>query len=226
MKCLIVDDDPLVCDLLDFYCKKVKEITSVTKAESGFETINLLNGLKFDIVFLDFNLPDLTGREILNVIPKSTAVVMITSNKDFALDSYNYEQIVDFLAKPVDFTHFFRGFQKARNFVSDKGSRNGNLFVKDGSKLVSIDLNKVLYFKSEGNYISVVFEEKKILSLMTMKDLIQKLPSHFLRVHRSYIINLDAIQSINNNWIEIGGQEIPVSQSYEKELLDKINFLN
>jgi DNA-binding LytR/AlgR family response regulator len=100
------------------------------------------------------------------------------------------------------------------------------LFVKDGSKLVSIDLNKVLYFKSEGNYISVVFEEKKILSLMTMKDLIQKLPSHFLRVHRSYIINLDAIQSINNNWIEIGGQEIPVSQSYEKELLDKINFLN
>lgn len=226
MKCLIVDDDPLVCDLLDFYCNKIKEISSVTKAESGFETINLLNGVKFDIVFLDFNLPDLTGREILNVIPKSTAVVMITSNKDFALDSYDYEQIVDFLAKPVDFTHFFRGFQKAKSFMSGTAERKGNIFIKDGNKLVSIDLDKVLYFKSEGNYISVVFEDRKILSLMTMKDLVKKLPSHFQRVHRSFIVNLDAVQSINSSWIEIGEQEIPVSQSYEKELLKKINFLN
>lgn len=226
MKCLIVDDDPLVCDLLDFYCSKIDEVTEVSKAASGFETINLLNGMDFNILFLDFNLPDLTGKEILNVVPKTTAVVMVTSNKDFALDSYNYEQIVDFLVKPVDFSHFFRGFQKARSFLNKQTSNRQNLFVKDGNKLVNIALEKVKYFKSEGNYVAMVFEDRKILTLMALKDLGAKLPENFLQIHRSYIVNINAIDAINNHVLSVGKAEIPVSQRYEKELLKKITFLN
>jgi DNA-binding LytR/AlgR family response regulator len=148
MKCLIVDDDPLICDLLEHFCSKINEVSSITTSTSGFEAINLINTSIFDVIFLDYNLPDLTGQDILEVIDKNTAVVMITSNKDFASESYNYDQIVDFLVKPIDFTRFFRGFQKAQTYAAGKDKKDSRLFIKDGNKLVKIDLGDVCYFPS------------------------------------------------------------------------------
>ncbi|MGE5944831.1 MAG: LytR/AlgR family response regulator transcription factor [Flavobacteriales bacterium] len=226
MTCLIVDDDPLICDLIEHFCSKIDDITSVTTTTSGFECINLINGNTFDLIFLDFNLPDLTGKDILNIIGPNSAVIMITSNQAFGAESYNYNQIVDFLVKPVDFPRFFKAFQKAKNYFSKQKEKDSRLFIKDGNKLVKIELNEVIYFKSEANYISVVLQDKKILTLMTLKDLEPKLPEFFFRVHRSYIVNLNKIEFINNNVIEMGKDSIPVSQSYEKELLTKINLLN
>lgn len=226
MKCLIVDDDPLICDLIEHFCSKIDDITSVTTTTSGFECINLINRHVFDLIFLDFNLPDITGKDILEIIGANSAVIMITSNQAFGAESYNYNHIVDFLVKPVDFPRFFKAFQKAKNYVSKQKEKDSRLFIKDGNKLVKIELSEVIYFKSEANYISVVLQDKKILTLMTLKDLESKLPEFFFRVHRSYIVNLNKIDFINNNVIEMGKDYIPVSQSYEKELLTKINLLN
>jgi len=133
---------------------------------------------------------------------------------------------VDFLVKPVDFPRFFKAFQKAKNYSTKQKEKEARLFIKDGNKLVKIELSEVIYFKSEANYISVVLQDKKILTLMTLKDLESKLPEFFMRVHRSYIVNLNKIDYINNNVIEMGKDLIPVSHSYEKELLTKINLLN
>ncbi|MBU3821102.1 LytTR family DNA-binding domain-containing protein [Flavobacteriaceae bacterium XHP0103] len=226
MKCLIVDDDPLICDLIEHFCSKINDISSVTTTTSGFESINLINSTSFDIIFLDFNLNDITAKGILETVGHNTCVIMITSNKGFASDSYNYDQIVDFLVKPIDFPRFFKAFQKAKNHLSKNQEKETRLFIKDGNKLVKIELEAVMYFKSEANYISVVTEDKKILTLMTLKDLLNKLPDYFQRVHRSYIVNLNKIDSINNNMVELGENHIPISQSYEKELLTKINLLN
>ncbi len=226
MTCLIVDDDPLICDLIEHFCSKINDISSVTTTTSGFESINLINTSSFDIIFLDFNLADITGKDILEIISSKSCVIMITSNKGFASDSYNYDQIVDFLAKPIDFPRFFKAFQKAKNHISKNREKETRLFIKDGNKLVKIELESVKYFKSEANYISVVLKDKKILTLMTLKDLESKLPDYFQRVHRSYIVNLNKIDSINNNMVELGEDYIPISQSYEKELLTKINLLN
>ncbi|MFI1773694.1 LytR/AlgR family response regulator transcription factor [Thalassobellus citreus] len=226
MTCLIIDDDPLMCDLLEHFCSKIDDITSVVTTTSGFESINILNRSHFDIILLDYNLPDITGEDILKIVDKNAAVIMITSNKGFALESYNYNQIVDFLVKPINFPRFFKGFQKVKSFISKHKNKEDRLFVKDGNKLVKIDLEEVIYFKSEANYISVFFKDKKILTLMTMKDLEVKLPNYFQRVHRSYIVNLNKITTIGNSFIEINNEHIPVSQSYEKELLKKINLLN
>lgn len=226
MKCLIVDDDLLICNLLEHFCSKLEDITSVTITTSGFESINLIHGNAFDVIFLDYNLPDITGKEIVEIIPSSTAVVMVTSNKDFASDSYNYDWIIDYLVKPIDFTRFFKAFQKAKSYVAKLTQQEDRIFVKDGSTLVKIDLKDVLYFKSEANYIAIIFENKKILTLMTLKDLQQKLPYFFQKVHRSYIVNLNKIQSINTNAITIEKDHIPISSRYEKELLNKINLLN
>lgn len=226
MKGLIVDDDPLMCDLLEHFCSKINDITSVVTTTSGFESVNLINSSLFDIILLDYNLPDITGEDILKIIPPTTAVIMITSNKKFAPDSYNYDQIVDFLVKPINFPRFFKGFQKTQAFHSKHQDKEARLFIKDGNKLVKINLVEVSYFKSEANYISVVMDKRKILTLMTLKDLETKLPDFFQRVHRSYIVNLNKITTIDNNDIEIGKDHIPLSQSYEKTLYQKINLLN
>lgn len=226
MKCLIVDDDPLICDLLEHFCSKVDEVDEVITATSGFETLNLLNSFNFDLVFLDFDLPDITGKDVLNVLDKNIPVIMVTSNRDFASDSYNYDQVVDFLNKPLNFSRFYKGFKKAQNRLNRSGESESRLFVKEGNKLVNINMNEVKYFKSEGNYISIVFDEKKILTLMTLKELEPKLPKFFQKVHRSYIVNLNKIDSIDNKAIEMDKEHIPVSHSFEKDLLKKINLLN
>lgn len=227
MKCLIVDDDPLICDLLEHFCNKVEQIESVTTASSGFETINLLNSTHFDLIFLDYDLPDINGKDILNVLNPDTSVIMVTSNKDFGSDSYNYEQVIDFLVKPVDFARFYKGFQKALVLREKENTiQKSRIFVKDGSKLVKINLEEVRYLKSEGNYISLVLKDKKILTLMTLKELEPKLPNYFQKVHRSYMVNLNKIDFIDNDGLEIEKKHIPVSKSFEKELLKKIELLN
>ncbi len=226
MKSLIVDDDPLMCDLLEHFCSKIDDISSVVTTTSGFESINLINSSTFDLILLDYNLPDITGEDILKIASPHTAVIMITANRNFAPDSYNYDQIVDFLVKPINFSRFFKAFQKAQAFHSRNQSQGHRLFIKDGNKLVKINLEDVYYFKSEANYISVVMEKKKILTLMTLKDLEVKLPDFFQRVHRSFIVNLNRITTIGNNLIEIGKDHIPLSQSYEKILYQKISLLN
>lgn len=226
MTCLIVDDDPVICDLIEHFCAKIQDITSVITTTSGFESVNLINSSNFDMVFLDFNLPDITGEDIVRLIPKTSAVVMITSNKGFASDSYNYDQIVDFLVKPIDFSRFFKAFQKAKDSKLKHKEKSNRLFIKDGNRLVKIELEQVRFFKSEANYISVTLEDKKILTLMTMKDLQHKLPDYFQRVHRSYIVNLNKVDAINNSILDMGEDQVPISQSYEKQLLEKINLLN
>jgi DNA-binding LytR/AlgR family response regulator len=226
MHCLIVDDDPLICDLLEHFCDKIDDVCTVTKTNSGFESVNLINLHAFDIIFLDYNLPDITGKEILDVISKRTAVIMITSFTDFAAESYNYDIIVDFLVKPIEFTLFYRGIQHAQKFLAGKRSDSERLFIKDGNKLVKIKLEDILYFKAEANYAAVVMPYRKVLTLMTLKELELKLPDFFQRVHRSYIVNGNKIDTIEINLIKIGNSVIPVSQSQEKRLLNTINLLN
>ncbi|MCM4153851.1 DNA-binding response regulator [Arenibacter sp. N53] len=228
MRCLIVDDDPLICDLLEHFCSKIDDIKSVTTTVSGFESINLINSSSFDLIFLDFNLPDITGKDILDLNPNS-AVIMVTSNKEFAPDSYNYPIVVDYLVKPIDFPRFYKGFSKAKEYISANNKvpeKDSRIFIKEGGKLLKIKLKEVAYFKSEANYISIVFKNKKILTLMALKDLEPKLPEFFQRVHRSYIINLNMIEVIQTGAVEINNEHIPVSQRYAPELLRKIDLLN
>lgn len=226
MRCLIIDDDPLICDLIVHYCEKTDGIRTVTTTNTGFESINLINNNDFDIIFLDYNLPDTTGKDILEVINPSTQVIMITSHKDFAPESYDYEQITDFLVKPIKYPRFAKAVKKA--IAQTKGSepRSKRLFFKDGTRLVKVDLNEVLFFKSEANYIAVNLKEKKVLTLMTIKELETKLPDTFMRIHRSYIVNLNLIEEIGQGEVKVNGVYIPVSDRYEKELMKRIDLLN
>ncbi|GJM30366.1 MAG: DNA-binding response regulator [Cyclobacteriaceae bacterium] len=225
MHCLIVDDDPLICDLLQHFCSKVDFISNTTVTGSGFESINLLGQHTFDLVLLDYDLPDVTGKEILPLITAETAVIMVTAHKDFASESYEYDQVVDYLVKPVKFSRFYQGVQKAKKYVTKPGIEN-SLFVKDGTRLTRINLDNVLFIRSAGNYAELHFSNKKVLTLMTLKQLEQKLPDFFQRVHRSCIVNVQKIDSIANGELIINQHEVSISASYEKELMKKIILLS
>ena len=225
MHCLIVDDDPLICDLLGHFCSKVDFISNVTVTNSGFESINLIGQNHFDLVLLDFNLPDVTGKDILKLIAPSTAVVMVTAQKDFAAETYEFEHVVDYLVKPIEFTRFYKAALKSRSYLGTPETDN-ILFVKDGIRLTRVDLSQVLYIKSAGNYAELHFEKKKILTLMTLKELESKLPGFFQRVHRSSIVNVRKIDSIANGEVVINQHELAISASYEKDLMKKISLLS
>ena len=227
MQCLIIDDDPIICDLLKHFCGKIDQISAVTTTNSGFESINLLNQNAFDIILLDYHLPDVTGEEILPLIPASSAVIIITSNEQFGASSYNYDQIVDFLVKPIDYARFAKGIQKAIKYrtSSDQHDRQDPLFIKDGNRLVKISLPEVLYIKSAANYVQFIMQNRKVMSLGTLKELETKLPGNFQRIHRSFIANIHKIDSIGTGHLIINGEELSISERYEEPLLKKIKLL-
>ncbi len=227
MQCLIIDDDPIICDLLKHFCAKIDQISAVTTTNSGFESINLINQNSFDIIFLDYHLPDVTGEEILPLIPPHTAVIIITSNEQFGAASYNYDQIVDFLVKPIDYARFAKGILKATKYLSQNLASvdQDPLFIKDGNRLVKISLPDVLYIKSAANYVQFVLQNRKVMSLGTLKDLEQKLPDNFQRIHRSFIANIHKVDSIGTGHVMINGEELSVSERYEEPLLNKIKLL-
>lgn len=225
MKCLIVDDDPLVCDLLQHFCSKIDLISGLTTTNDGFESVTLINQGHFDLVLLDYDLPDVTGREILKVMPTTTAVIMITANREFGSESYNYDQVVDYLVKPIDFPRFSKAISKAQKYQKQPASISETLFVKDGNDLVKVNLGEVKFVKSAANYVEIVQGGQKIMTLMKLKELEFKLPDYFQRVHRSYIVNVNHIERISKGDVIIGEEQISISSTYEKELLNKISLL-
>ncbi|MFY0685638.1 MAG: response regulator transcription factor [Cyclobacteriaceae bacterium] len=224
MKCLIVDDDPLICDLLDHFCRKSERISDLTIVTSGFEAISVINNATFDLVLLDFDLPDIKAPQIISVLDPGIKIIMITSNREFGALAFGYENIVDYLLKPIAYDRFIMALEKVEKGGQEQRPMERKLFVKDGQSLVSLDLNELQFIKSSGNYLELVTDNKKILTLMTMKEVITRLPDHFQKVHRSYIVNINWIDAINGGEISLGEHLIPVSESMEQALIGKLNF--
>jgi DNA-binding LytR/AlgR family response regulator len=188
-------------------------------------------------------MPDIDGKSLLELRKDKAYVVMVTSHEAFAVESYNYPQIVDFMVKPISFERFYRAIQRVEglnqannsltknNPVLTKGGSGTNkaapetIFVKDGNKLIQIHLNKLQYIKSESNYVLLHLEQKKIMTLITMRELEEKLPSNFIRVHRSYIVNLSLLESISPEEITILGLSIPIGTKYKAALKEAVGQL-
>ena len=229
LKCLVIDDDPLICDLIQHFCSKVEEIDFCLSADNALDGLKLLTSRPFDLIFLDYNLPDLNANSLLDMKQTDTPVVMVTSHATFAVESYDYSDIVDFIVKPLSFDHFYRAVERVLE-LSNKPTEKGQLaekalFVKDGTKLTQIHFDHVNFIKSESNYVIFNLGEKQVMSLLSMKELALKLPDNFVRIHRSFMVNIKKIDYLTAEEVVVQNHTLPIGSTYKAELMEKITAL-
>lgn len=199
--------------------------------QNALDAYNYLEANDVDVVFLDVEMPKMGGIELLKSLKKSPMVVMITSHEEFALESYEYN-VTDFLKKPAEWSRFLKTIEKIRKEFLDlaaqllESSDQEHVFIKTDSKLVQLNLSQVLWVEALGNYIRVHTEEDKYTVLSTMKEIEAKLPpKDFIRVQRSFIIRVDKVKAIEDNYIIIKNKEIHIGKSYKEEFNKRINYL-
>ncbi|MHA2121450.1 MAG: LytR/AlgR family response regulator transcription factor [Promethearchaeota archaeon] len=234
MKCLVVEDEPIALEIVKDYINRV----SFLKLSKGFrnpiKALEYLQENKVDLLLLDINMPDLTGIQFLNALPYSPLVIFTTAYSQYALESYEYDA-VDYLLKPIEFERFLRAVNKAFEHFKLRTNRiqintpisevkvKDHILIKSGTNLHHIKINDIFYIKGAGNYVTFFVEKQKIMALLTMDQVLEMLPSdQFLRIHKSYIVNADQIDIIENDQIKIRGKVIPIGNSFKENFLRKL----
>lgn len=231
--CIIVDDEPMALNLVESYVEKTPFLVLKKKCNSAIDAMEFLKTETVDLLFLDIQMPDLTGIEFSKMLPKDTRVIFTTAFDQYALEGFKVEAL-DYLLKPFDYAEFLMAANKASAwFTLVKGKQQSLLseekaflFVKSEYKQVRIKLADVLYFEGLKDYIKIWIKDnpKPIVTLMSLKSLQDELPeTQFLRVHRSFIVSLKNIELIERSQIIINKQRITVSEQYKTKFLDFIN---
>jgi len=231
LKCIIIDDDPLITDLMMHFSEKLSLIDYCVACNDPVAGLKLLVSGDFDLLFLDYNMPSLNGKDILELKQDNSKVVMITSDRDFAVESYKYQNIFDYLLKPLNYERFEESVQRfcARQLNTKQEGKSVDsdiLMVKDGSKWIPVRMESIKYIQSDSNYCVITTTESNIMSLVNLKTLQEKLPAYFIRSHRSYIINTKFIEFIHSEEISIAGKMIPISGKYKSNVKDYINSIS
>ena len=240
MKVLIADDDPLVTDLLTHHLSKLDAAAEIEVVHAGTDALNRAKKGDLDLLVLDLEMPGLGGREVLSAIGPELPVIIVTGDPAFAVQAFRYN-VVDYLIKPVDFAHFAQAWRKVgvrtssgtdrrskvpeTEVAASGGAPKDIVFVREGTDIVRLDLREVRYIKSESNYARFHLDGRSVTSLLNLKDLELKLPATFIRVHRSYIVNLQHIEKLDHDDIKIGRDLIPVSDGYREELIKRLDLL-
>lgn len=224
MKCIIVDDEPLAREILETFTQKVPALEVVASCKNAFEVLDILQKEKIDLIFLDIQMPDLNGIQLYESLNYKPLVIFTTAYSHYAVTGFDLEA-VDYLVKPFSFERFLKAVNKAGEWLKKKTnapqSHHNFMFVKDGTKMVKVDYEDVLYLEGMKDYVKIVMKDKYIMTLISMQQMAEKLPSEgFIRVHRSYIIPISKIDKIEKNRVVIGGKWIPVGNSFKEKLFD------
>ena len=235
IKCLLVDDEPLALDILEGYVKTTPFLELVARCTSAIEAIQKIEEEDIDLVFSDIQMPNLTGMEFSKMlVNKKPKIIFTTAYEEFALESYKVNAI-DYLVKPIDYSEFFSAASKAKEIILGKSTgssasthsyNDDYIFVKSDYKLVKIELKDLIYVEGLKDYVKfyTVNSEKPILSLMSMKSLEEELSDkNFMRVHRSFIVNLKKVSTVERNRIVFGKKYIPISEKYKENFQKFIN---
>jgi len=236
---IIVDDEPLAQDVLETYISKVPEFKLIAKCNNALEANDALQNSKVDLMFLDIQMPQLTGTEFLKTLSDPPLVVFTTAYPNFAVEGFELNAL-DYLLKPISLERFMKSVNKAmdqlelqRDASTSKGvAGNGDeqdfIFVKADKKLVKVNYEDIIYIEGLKDYVIIRMGNTRVITLQTMKSLEAKLPQDiFMRIHRSYIINLNKIQAVVGNMVEVEekgqAKHLPVGKNYREDLLAIIN---
>ena len=224
LSCIIVDDEPLALDLLESYVLRTPFLRLVARCNNAAEVLSVLERESVDLAFLDIQMPELNGLELSRLIGHRTKIVFTTAFEQYAIEGFRVDA-VDYLLKPFNYAEFLRAATKAQRLAELEANRPAgqqrpaSIFVKSDYKLVQIELRHILYIEGLKDYVRIQTDTPAggVLTLMNMKTIEEHLPADtFIRVHRSYIVNIDQIKTIERNRIVFGKLYIPISDSYKE----------
>jgi DNA-binding LytR/AlgR family response regulator len=234
---LIIDDEPLAQEVLETYIQKIPNLNLVQKCNNAIEANQALQNHAIDLMFLDIEMPQLTGTNFLRSLSNPPKVIFTTAYPNYAIEGFELDAL-DYLLKPISLDRFMKAVNRAMeqinlekkesNPVIHEEEEQDFIFVKADKKLVKVNFEDIVYIEGLKDYVIIKMDNQRVITLQTMKSLEDKLPAHrFKRIHRSYIVALDKINAIVGNVVEVmeKGQEkhLPIGKNYKDELLDIIN---
>ena len=233
LNCVIVEDEPFARNLLTEYVRKVPSLNLIEACSSPIVALDVLRNNAIDVLFLDVQMPELTGISLLKVLQKRPLVILTTAYSEYALEGYELD-VVDYLLKPITFERFLRAVDKVTTTGIQEVDRRSSretaaaaeqpfVFIKDGTKLVKVVFDDILYVEGLKDYVTIHLKNQKIVSLQRLKTLEEQLPSDkFIRIHNSFIVALRSIDAVHKNNVQIRNALIPIGETYKKSFREFI----
>ncbi|WP_405205447.1 LytR/AlgR family response regulator transcription factor [Aquimarina sp. LLG6339-5] len=219
---VILDDEPIAHRIIEGFAQKLNQLKKVGNAYDAFEAITMLQENNIDLLFLDINMPELSGFEFLKTLSNAPKIIVTSAHKEFALEGYEFN-ITDYLLKPFSFERFLKAVNKVilfnNNEIQIEGSeRNQYIFIKSGKKQFQISLDDILFIEASGNYSKVYLIDEMILTLRKISTFEKELPARFLRVHNSFIVSKNKVKALEGNKILLNDHNIPIGQTYKSTI--------
>lgn len=231
MTCIIIEDEIPAQNILRNFLGKLPNIEIKGVFKAAIEANSFLNSEIVDVMFLDINLPDISGMDFIKTIKNPPAVIMTTAYPDYAVSSFELDTIVDYLVKPFSFDRFIKAINKARDRVgkpesNDQEQKKETIFLNVDKTLHKIVLSDILYLESDRNYITVVTKTQKLSYIDSLKNWVEKLPEQqFIQIHKSFIINSGCVDKISGNELYVNTNRLPIGRTYKQELLKRLNIV-
>lgn len=234
-RCLIVDDEPLARELIKSYVAKLENFEIVAECSDAMKALNVLRAKTVDLIFMDIQMPQITGIEFLKTLKHAPKVIVTTAYREYALDGFELD-VVDYLLKPITFERFLKSVNKFYQMNQDdvqlvggqsgeKGTDEMFIYVKENKKVIKIYLSEIKYIEGLSEYVQIYTDKRKVIVKTSLTQMEEKLPSEqFLRIHKSYIISVNKIEAFTANTIEIQNKELPIGRSYKNVVLNLLNF--
>jgi DNA-binding LytR/AlgR family response regulator len=234
-RCLIVDDEPLARALIRGHVEKLENFEIIAECGDAMKALNILREKQVDLIFMDIQMPQITGIEFLKTLKHPPKVIITTAYREYALEGFELD-VVDYLLKPITFERFLKSVNKFYQLNqediqvvtgnnSEKMSEETFFYIKENKKVIKIYLSEIKYIEGLSEYVQIYTEKRKIITKTSMAQMDEKLPSDsFLRIHKSFIVSLSKIEAFTANTIEIQGKELPIGRSYKNAVLSALNF--
>jgi len=234
-KCLIIDDEPLARDLIRNHIEKLDNFEIVAECGDAMKALQELRDHKIDLMFMDIQMPQITGLEFLKILKNPPKVIITTAYREYALDGFELD-VVDYLLKPITFERFLKSVNKYYQVSREEEpvsapvseviqSDEDFIYVKENKRVIKVNLSDILYVEGLSEYVQIFTDKKKIVTKTTMTSLEEKLPSDgFLRIHKSFIVSMSRIEAFTASTIEVPGKELPIGRSYKSAVLNALQL--
>jgi DNA-binding LytR/AlgR family response regulator len=227
INCLVVDDEPIAREGIMEYIRQIDYLNAVAQCKSAIEAAGLLQKNKIDLIFIDIQMPKLTGIEFVKALADPPLIIFTTAYSEYALEGFELD-VVDYLLKPISFARFLKSAEKAQSYLNAKNKEvsfaSDFFYIKCNGKIEKITMADVVYVEAMANYVIVYTRQKKYITYLTFSGIEEKLPAElFVRIHKSYLIAVSSIQTIDGNEVITNSVRLPISKYYKNEVMRRID---